>query len=74
LAAGRDTAAERGGVDGRHGDNGLEKITSDGMHASLASSSLLLILKKTPNTFFCLGASFLSEFKNFIQKEEMFEL
>jgi hypothetical protein len=46
----------------------------DGMCASLASFSFLLVLKKTPKTFFRIGAPFLSEFKNFIQKEEMFEL
>jgi hypothetical protein len=40
----------------------------------LASSSLLLILKKTPKSFFRLGAPFLSEFEIYIQKEEMFEL
>jgi hypothetical protein len=41
----------------------------------LASSSLLAgDFEKTLKTFFRLGASFLSEFKFFIQKEVMFEL
>jgi hypothetical protein len=45
------------------------------LHASLASSSLLAgDFEKTLKTFFRLGASFLSEFKFFIQKEVMFEL
>jgi hypothetical protein len=38
------------------------------------ASSLVLISKKTLKTFFGLGASFLSDFKIFIQKLEMFEL
>jgi hypothetical protein len=51
-------------------------VTDDGMLVSLylASSSLLLISKKTPKSFFRLGAAFLSEFEIFIQKEETFEL
>jgi hypothetical protein len=54
-----------------------EKITSDERWNAcfpLASSSLMLISKKTPKSFFRLGAPFFLEFEIFIQKEEMFEL
>jgi hypothetical protein len=56
-------------------DDGSEKIKvmNDGSLLPLLLPPCWWFRKKTPKTFFRLGAPFLSEFKFFIQKEEMFE-